>query len=33
MNKQHWISIVLDGELELAEICQRLDDSYKLAKN
>ncbi len=32
MNKQHWISIVLDGKLELVEICQRLDDSYKLAK-
>ncbi len=32
MNKKHWITIVLDGSVELAEIFQRIDESYVLAK-
>ena len=32
MNKQHWATICLDGSVPLAEIKQRLADSYLLAK-
>ena len=32
MNKKHWITIILDGSVELEEIFQRIDESYLLAK-
>lgn len=32
MNKKHWITIRLDGSVNINEICRRLDESYKLAK-
>lgn len=32
MNKKHWYTICLDGSVEVAEICHRLDVSYELAK-
>lgn len=32
MNKKHWYTICLDGSVEIAEICQRLDISYELTK-
>ncbi|WP_147212065.1 MmcQ/YjbR family DNA-binding protein [Oceanobacillus sojae] len=32
MNKEHWISIVLDGTLSKDEIFQLLDTSYHLTK-
>ncbi len=32
MNKEHWISIVLDGTISSEEICSLLDDSYYLTK-
>ncbi len=32
MNKKHWYTICLDGSVEDAEICHRLDVSYELAK-
>ena len=31
MNKQHWITIVLDGSVPTEEIFQRIDESYNLA--
>ncbi len=31
MNKKHWYTICLDGSVEAAEICQRLDHSYTIA--
>lgn len=32
MNKKHWLTICLDGSVPLAEILERLDVSYALAK-
>lgn len=32
MNKKHWISIILDGSVDLEEIYKRIDESYVLAK-
>ena len=32
MNKKHWITIILDGSVPFEEICQRIDESYSLAK-
>ncbi len=32
MNKEHWISITLDGTVPAKEICSLLDDSYLLTK-
>lgn len=32
MNKKHWCTIILDGSVSLEEICQRLNESYQLAK-
>ena len=32
MNKKHWITIVLDGSVQLEEIFRRIDESYVLAK-
>ncbi len=32
MNKKHWYTICLDGIVEIEEICQRIDESYKLAR-
>lgn len=31
MNKQHWVTLCLDGSVFIDEICQRIDDSYQLA--
>lgn len=31
MNKKHWITICLDGTLSIEEICNKIDESYKLA--
>ena len=31
MNKKHWCSILLDGTVDLEEICRRIDKSYQLA--
>ena len=30
MNKKHWISIILDGSLDIEEIYSRIDISYNL---
>lgn len=32
MNKKHWITIILDGSVDLEEIYERIDESYILAK-
>ena len=32
MNKKHWISVIMDGTLEIDEIYRLVDKSYKLAK-
>ena len=32
MNKKHWITVCLDGTVSAEEICQRIDDSYELAR-
>lgn len=32
MNKKHWLTIILDGSVQLREICARIDESYQLAK-
>lgn len=32
MNKKHWITICLDGSVDLQEIFDRIDASYALAK-
>lgn len=32
MNKKHWCTIILDGNVPLEEICARIDESYLLAK-
>lgn len=31
MNKKHWITVCLDGDVPLAEICAMIDESYRLA--
>lgn len=31
MNKKHWYTIILDGSVELEELCRRIDASYSLA--
>ncbi|MBQ7900664.1 MAG: MmcQ/YjbR family DNA-binding protein [Clostridia bacterium] len=31
MNKNHWITICLDGSIAFEEICSRISDSYQLA--
>lgn len=31
MNKKHWYTIILDGSVSFEELCQRMDESYKLA--
>lgn len=32
MNKKHWMTICLDGSVDLREICDRIDKSYALAR-
>lgn len=32
MNKKHWCTIVLDGTLDIDEICYRIEQSYYLVK-
>lgn len=32
MNKEHWITIILDGTVEMDEICELIDLSYDLTK-
>lgn len=32
MNKRHWITIILDGRMDMAQIYSLLDNSYELAK-
>lgn len=32
MNKQHWLTVCLDGTVDIEEIYQRIDVSYALAK-
>lgn len=32
MNKKSWFSVILDGSVATEEICQRIDESYLLAK-
>ena len=32
MNKKHWISIILDGSMDIKDIYKKIDDSYKIAK-
>lgn len=32
MNKKHWITVLLDGDAALNELCAMLDKSYALAK-
>lgn len=31
MNKKNWYTIILDGSVSFDELCQRIDESYKLA--
>lgn len=31
MNKKHWYTILLDGAVPFEELCQRIDESYRLA--
>lgn len=31
MNKKHWLTMILDGSVELEEVCRRIDESYLLA--
>lgn len=33
MNKKHWITIKLDGSVDINEIYELIDNSYKLSKN
>ncbi len=33
MNKKHWITIKLDGSIDINEIYELIDNSYKLSKN
>ena len=30
MNKKHWLTVLLDGSVELGLICDRIDESFKL---
>lgn len=32
MNKKHWISIILDGSMDIEDIYKKIDESYLLAK-
>lgn len=32
MNKKHWFTVCLDGSVSFDELCQRIDESYRLAK-
>lgn len=32
MNKKHWYTLLLDGTVDLEEVCDRVDRSYQLAK-
>lgn len=32
MNKKHWCTIVLDGTVDIDEICYRIEQSYSLVK-
>lgn len=32
MNKKHWISIILDGSMDIEDIYKKIDESYILAK-
>lgn len=32
MNKKHWVTVCLDGSVSFAEICRKIDESYRLAK-
>ncbi len=32
MNKEHWITVLLDGTVEIKEICELIDISYELTK-
>lgn len=32
MNKTHWYTMILDGSVPFEELCQRIDDSYRIAK-
>lgn len=32
MNKRHWVTICLDGSVSVKGICERIDESYRLAK-
>lgn len=32
MNKKHWVTVCLDGEVSFDEICRKIDESYRLAK-
>lgn len=31
MNKKHWYTMILDGSITFEELCERIDESYKLA--
>ena len=33
MNKEHWITICLDGTVSVEEISAMIDNSYELARN
>lgn len=30
MNKKHWNTVIIDGRLSWKQVCEMLDDSYKL---
>ncbi len=32
MNKKHWYTVLLDGSVSTDELCRRIDESYRLAK-
>ncbi|AZS49455.1 MmcQ/YjbR family DNA-binding protein [Entomomonas moraniae] len=32
MNKEHWVSILLDGSVPTAQICELIDSSFDLTK-
>ena len=32
MNKKHWYTMLLDGSVPYAKLCQRIDESYQLAQ-
>ena len=33
MNKEHWVSILLDGSVPIAQIYELIDSSFDLTKN